>query len=62
MPSFQCVLRRRDLESNPRVQVVFLPRRSFLYPLQCFKSVLSFQIPPTALDKILGVAIVSVLA
>ena len=62
MPSFQCVLRRRDLESNPCIQVVFLPRRRFLYPLQCFKSVPSFQIPPMPPDKILGVAIVLVLA
>ena len=46
MPSFQCVLRRRNLESNPRIQVVFLPRRRFLYPLQCLKSVLSLQTPP----------------
>ena len=62
MPSFQCVLRRRDLEANSRIQVVFrLPGRRFLYPLQCFKSVLPFQTPPTPPHKIFGAAIVLVL-
>ena len=36
MPSPQRVLGRRDLESDPRVQLVLLPTRGFLYPLPVF--------------------------
>ena len=42
MPSPQRVLRRRDLEADPRIQFILLPSRRFLYPLSVLQSVTSF--------------------
>ena len=39
MPSPQRVLRRRDLESDSRVQLILLPGRRLFYPLQGLQSV-----------------------
>ena len=36
MPSSQSVLCGRNLESDPCVQLILLPRRRFLYPLEKF--------------------------